>query len=332
MVNKRLPVKLLVIFMVTLISFISSCDLFWGMPWGKSANDPTSQIGIVRAVNAGDGKIAVAWDWRPFLKDDPLFGSADIDSKRKIVELRVLHGVNSPPIFSPPLPFGDAITDRLDPDGWYMVFEDLKEDREHYFSVYGKEESGQWVGPWTSVSNSQWAEYVPSVSFGYDPVRSYAIPYDDTGAVPVATTTPTPVLAPASYTASGAGMDPAWAALIVFDNYGNDGFIDEATLAINISTFAAAGSLKISALRFPWEYNTAESNMPALLNNFTIDDVGSVIVPITVGGTVPLSSVQQKLLVSRMALFGSWMILIQPVGGVDVIMDTFQISFSFWRN
>lgn len=303
---------------LTVLLLFSSCDTFWNMPWGKSQFDPSSQIGAMRAVRAGGGEIAVAWDWRPFLDGDPVFG-IDIDPKREIVELRLLHGTGSPPVFSPPLPFTDALTDRLDPDGWYEVFDDLKEDREHYFSIYGKEKSGQWVGPWTVSRHVDWDGGTESPVLS--PVTSWAI--DIAGQ-----TVP-----------GGAGTivtDGTWAAVYVYDpmGYDNMGFVESALgTTISALTATAAGTISFYPLRFAWD--GAVDGYDILMNSrFTRDETGAVHKTIAdLDTAVSLEPAEVKRLVMRMALLGSWRMLVEATNGGSA--STFSgpvLDFTYWWN
>jgi hypothetical protein len=290
------------------------------MPWGKDPHDPTSQIGVVRAVRAGDGSIAVAWDWRPFLDDDPVF-NLDIDSRREIVELRLLHGTGSAPAFVPPVPFGEKLSDRLDPEGWYKIFDDLDEDREHFFSIYGKEKSGQWTGPWTVRGHVDWGSgtnLVPSLPASGD---SWTINI---------------VTSDASLLPAGPDIeDGVTAAVYSYDPAGLEdmGFIESATIAPPIAvTVTTAGTISFYPLRYAWD-GTADGYDILMNSRFTKDETGAVHKSIAADGDISFTPDEARRLISRMALLGGWRILIEASNsGAFTVSNPPAFSFNYWWN
>ncbi len=288
------------------------------MPWGRDPFDPTSQIGVVRAARAGDGAIAVAWDWRPFLDDDPVF-NLDIDSRREIVELRLLHGTGSAPAFVPPVPFGEELSDRLDPEGWYKIFDDLNEDREHFFSIYGQEKSGQWTGPWTVRGHVDWGSGTTSVNLpASGDSWTINISTSDTSVLPAGTLI----------------EDGVWAAVYSYDPSGleNMGFIESATIAPITATVTTAGTISFYPLRYDWDGTT--DGYDILMNSrFTKDETGAVHKSITATGPISFTPAEARRLVSRMALLGSWRILIVASNsGAVTISGPPEFDFFYWWN
>lgn len=305
-----------------LILLISGCDFFWGMPWGKNPRDPTSQIGVVRAVNVGDNSVALAWDWRPFLSGDPIIGGTTIDPNRKIEELQIMHGVGSPPAFVPPLPLGEAFTDRTDPSGWYKTFEDLQDDREHYFSIYGREESGEWVGPWTVSRNVERRDVPQPGNIYFDTSHQQW-----TIAGGVSNNSGNPVV-----------VNETTSAVIEFSGAvsGDIGFVAQgyaATLSMGVTT-GNSGTVGFYPLR--WQWNDSLNLTLLVGSGFTIDKLGGVQKSFSDTDSdglvdIVLEAGETKLLTSRMALFGNSLIFIEASDGGDILsIDPVNIDFSYW--
>lgn len=278
-----------------LILLISGCDLFWGMPWGKSSRDPSSQIGVVRAVNVGDNSIALAWDWRPFFFGDP---------NREIVELRIMHGPGSPPAFIPPLPFGEAYTDRLAPAGWFKIVEDLQNDREYYFSIYGKEKSGEWVGPWTVSLNTGRSDG-PVTSGPWDPIGGWEIDNVNGSVGPIVN-----------------GLDADHARVYQYDTarFGEVGFVDSAqSVDITGFTLESAGTIVFYPLRWNWDPGAADSYETLMDTPLTRDDAGAVYKTLLGGETgITLLPEEVRKILNRMRMFDNGLLYIEATGGAGV--------------
>jgi hypothetical protein len=309
-----------IILAVLVFVFLSGCDFFWGMPWGKAARDPSSQIGVVRTVNVGDNSIALAWDWRPFLSGDLIIEGTSINSNREIVELRIMHGVGSPPALVPPLPFGEAFQDRLDPSGWYKVFDDLQDDSEHYFSIYGKEKSGEWVGPWTVSRDVGWS----------DGLQSGNITWTESWNVNIGMNT--------VVSTAGSIVDSTSAVVFRYDSgaSGDAGFIDSAQ-SVLIAGLSAVTTGIISFYPLRWDWDPADANSYATLMEtaFTKDDVGAIHKQLTGGDTqIELTEGEVRRLLNRMVLFSNGYLYIEASNGGSV--NTFNppgsFNFQYWRH
>jgi hypothetical protein len=311
--------KVCILLILLVLTLFTSCDLFWSMPWGKSPADPTSQVGVVRAVRAGDSSMVVVWDWRPFLKGDPVFAGLDFDEKREIEELRILHGTGSPPAFSLPMPWEERYINRTDPEGWFMVFENLKEDREHYFSIYGKEKSGQWVGPWTVSRHMDGGVQTGSISQSYNDAESFSISFDKEDIfIPAGPFPPGP-----PYNVDSLAYPTISAVVLWFDHHFGGGFITSATATISCTTTFLPATITIWPLRHRWDGNVDE--ISRLYNTLVLDDVGKIVLDV-IDGVNPIPDESARLLFGRMALLGAGACYVEADPGFALTINSFSAN------
>jgi hypothetical protein len=130
--------------------------------------------------------------------------------------------------------------------------------------------------------------------------------------------------------------DGVWAAVYSYDPSGLEdmGFIESASGFSIPVTAPVTGTISFYPLRYAWD-GAAPGAYEILMNSrFTKDETGAVHKPITnLTTSITLSPDEVKRLVSRMALLGSWRILVEAsnMGKVSTFNPP-AFSFNYWWN
>lgn len=314
MVEKR-DIFGFVLFLLSICVLLSSCDLFWGTAWQRSSRDPKAQLGTVHLLPSGGSSLAFAWDWRPFLSGDPAVGGEILDGESEIVELRVLHGTGSPPTFTPPLPFGDLVQDRLDPDGWYAVYDDLDEDREHYFSLYAREKGGAWIGPKTLSSSHPYSEGPQNGSF----LSTSGWSVTDTAGASVAS-------------GSAVVNDTSGLFLSFSDSLeGWQRYLESSSISSISITVNSGGRLEIYPVRFDLDPTTEFQFLRS--SRLPLDETAMLTKEIAIGDSaVSISAEETEQLLRRMLFFQVHAVYLRAEDGLDItalVFPSFNFSYRF---
>ncbi len=125
----------LYLIIITLYLFVS-CDLFLSVPRGReNINDDAAQITAFTAVPSGDKSVVTMWNW----KDAPNW----LNLEDRIEEIKIIHSSIGYPEVNFPFA-GETFTDN---SRWQYEWKDLKPDRTHYFSLFAKDNKGNWYAP-----------------------------------------------------------------------------------------------------------------------------------------------------------------------------------------
>lgn len=118
---------------VMLIIFLSGCDLFVADPTIRlNENDSSRQITSFTAVSSGDTSAVTMWNWIP--------PENWLASEERIEEIKIIHSTIGYQYFN--IPFaGETFTDKT---VWKFEWTDLDPDKTHYFSLFLKNEEGNW--------------------------------------------------------------------------------------------------------------------------------------------------------------------------------------------
>ncbi len=132
-------IKIVFPFILFIIFFFSSCNLFFSLPHGReNVDDPNAQITAFTALPSGDDSIVTMWNW----KDTP--GSW---SDEEIDEIHIQHSILGYPE-NLNLIFGETFSNNT---AWQHEWKDLIPGITHYFSLFAKSSDGDggdiWFAP-----------------------------------------------------------------------------------------------------------------------------------------------------------------------------------------
>lgn len=150
--------------MVTLLYFIFSgivvsCDFLLPAPYGRNNPlDDGAQISGFNAVVSGTDRILTTWNWR---------GSVSgIDDSRIIDKIRIVHSENNPPVSKYPLN-PDNVQVFESPSSFKCSWDNLNNDKDHYFALYAREAGGLWLSPEIASERIESSGNLETFNVGY---------------------------------------------------------------------------------------------------------------------------------------------------------------------
>ena len=137
--NYFLSSKILLIIVIIIAIFTSSCNLFFSSPHGReNLDDAAAQITAFTAVPSSDNSVVTMWNW----KEPPSWANDD-----RITEIHIQHSVAGYPenyVFF----LGETFTDK---NMWQHEWTDIIPGITHYFSLFamstGWDNSETWYAP-----------------------------------------------------------------------------------------------------------------------------------------------------------------------------------------
>lgn len=206
----------LYLIIITLYLFVS-CDLFLSVPRGReNINDDAAQITAFTAVPSGDKSVVTMWNW----KDAPDW----LNLEDRIEEIKIIHSSIGYPEVNFPFA-GETFTDN---SRWQYEWKDLKPDSTHYFSLFAKDNRGNWYAPLKVKVKLSGTTVITGKN--YSAVGSLNV--ND---------------------ASSADINPlsldinSTAVAVIFFDFDNS-YVTEATIAISVTIVSGAGDIQIAPL------------------------------------------------------------------------------------
>lgn len=136
---KKILFLLVPVFLIAITGLFISCDYLIPAPLGRNNPfDDEAQIGRFAVAASGPDSVVTVWDWR-----NPPSG---IDKSRIIDKIRIVYSESDPPLSKYPINPDNVIEFTSNSDFSYE-WENLNEDRDHYFALYAHEKGGMWLAP-----------------------------------------------------------------------------------------------------------------------------------------------------------------------------------------
>ena len=137
---KRAAALLWIMFCV--LSLLSSCDPLLLAPSPRANwNDPDIAVTKFPADALGDDAVRVAWDWvdlsRVMDGQEPKVDKIAISHRRGGFPVSRIEGAQ----------FHIDDHDPIENPMWSFTFEDLKNEKDHYFALHMHEKNGRWLAP-----------------------------------------------------------------------------------------------------------------------------------------------------------------------------------------
>jgi len=312
---KKIYFLLFFILILIFAGIFISCDILLPAPLGRNNPfDNEAQIGRFAAVISGQDSIITAWDWR-----NPPSG---IDDSRKIDKIRIVHSENDPPTSKYPLN-PNNVKEYTSNSEWKAEWDNLRNDREHYFALYAHEKGGVWLAPKRVSRNFDNTGHEERLDISFK--RLGIDTSIDTNQVQIGVGQVTDI--------APLGLPPYKIGFIRFDELFNNeyGIVSDARIYTNAG--ATAGDLLIVPVR-----RHIEDGMQwGMINDLVFYDYKNALL-VNITGAIQYIDIKDQINIAR--LHGSNTIVFIPNSGSLVNMDLLNFgfndlmvdTFSVWRN